>query len=912
MTLIDYAILAKDWSKQGAKTVLLQTIYGTAQDAQGNITANTNKALTPDKGCAMAFNVPQNTALGQGIFKCYGNPIVAGNIMRIRFYDVTGKNYLSFSGHPTVSKTDPGSGGEQLFNLTAALSSGVYHSELGDGKQYFDMVINFGPMEVAAGDYLLVFDWSSGSNTWGNLVRGNATEAPIMGNYPDGTPLPKRAAVSVSGFTGNTFHYDLTSSADTTYAARSYLPACQITIANRPPLVNAGQNQTLQYPDNTADLSGTASDDGLPDPPAAFTTTWAKVSGPGTVTFGNADALNTTVTFSEVGTYVLSLRGYDGQLSTYDYVTIAYKENEAPVVNAGADQTVGILDQVNLDATVTDDGLPNPPAAVTTMWTQQSGPGTATFGNVNAIDTTVSFSAIGVYVLWLTADDSVLSAYDEVTISVSDGSLNSAPVVNAGPDKTIIEPTNSLSLHATVTDDGRPVPPGAVTVQWTQQSGSGTVDFSNANATNTSATFSDFGTYVLRITASDGALQTYDEVTVTYKVYTYEGYEPITRGGSDGTVVHVTNLSDGGGGSLRAAIDGASGVPPGTKIVFDVSGTIHVYSWLHVTTPYITIAGETAGGQGITIDGSGVGGSAVMQINGHDMIFRHLRIRHNGSTREIVQCDGDYNLVFDHLSISGGADGLLDINNGTHHIIVSRCIFYDGTEVSRSYGKYASIHHNLYYGNNRRQPKIVNAEGPYDWRNNLVQYWTGTGTNVEFGHQVNIINNYFGPTDKACENGFHIEPAFTADVYISGNYFTCGYDINGLGDKTDGPNEEPNVITLPATDALRDNVRGDCGAMPRDSIDESIAGPVVNPNEAPTADAGIDKTILSPQNSVTLDGTVYDDGLPNPPGVVTSLWTQQSGPGTVTFGNACFCYYYRDLLRLWRICAAIDCQRQCA
>ena len=71
----DYAILAKDWSKQAGEKVLLQTIYGTAQDSAGNITANTYRALSIDKGMAMAFSVPQNIALDKGSVQMAGNSI---------------------------------------------------------------------------------------------------------------------------------------------------------------------------------------------------------------------------------------------------------------------------------------------------------------------------------------------------------------------------------------------------------------------------------------------------------------------------------------------------------------------------------------------------------------------------------------------------------------------------------------------------------------------------------------------------------------------------------------------------------------------------------------------------------------------------------------------------------------------
>jgi PKD repeat protein/murein DD-endopeptidase MepM/ murein hydrolase activator NlpD len=96
--------------------------------------------------------------------------------------------------------------------------------------------------------------------------------------------------------------------------------------------------------------------------------------------------------------------------------------NTAPVVNAGTDQTITLPNSVSLDATVTDDGLPNPPSTVTTAWSKVSGPGTVTFGNPSLVDTTASFSAAGSYVLQLTANDSLLSSSDDVSITVNPSS----------------------------------------------------------------------------------------------------------------------------------------------------------------------------------------------------------------------------------------------------------------------------------------------------------------------------------------------------------------------------------------------------------------------------------------------------------------------------------------------------------
>src|SRR5262249_35101194 len=159
-----------------------------------------------------------------------------------------------------------------------------------------------------------------------------------------------------------------------------------------------------------------ATDDGVLN---TLTTTWSKVSGPGSVTFGSASALTTTATFSASGTYVLRLTAYDGALTSTSDVTIF--ANGPPVVNAGANQAITWPGLANLSGTATDDGLPNNTLQPT--WSRVSGPGPVTFANASALSTTASFSVSGTYVLRLTASDTAVSASSDVTITVNGDSL---------------------------------------------------------------------------------------------------------------------------------------------------------------------------------------------------------------------------------------------------------------------------------------------------------------------------------------------------------------------------------------------------------------------------------------------------------------------------------------------------------
>ena len=190
------------------------------------------------------------------------------------------------------------------------------------------------------------------------------------------------------------------------------------SMANLPPTVNAGTNQTILVTD-LAQLRGTAADtDSLPS--GVITTTWSRVSGSGTVTFGDLHATNTTASFSTYDTYILRLTVTDGDLTRSSDVTITVNPgsgNTAPVANPGTNQTVTLRATATLKGSVTDDGLPS--GVITSIWSQVSGPGPVSFGDVRVTNTTVTFTLDGVYVLQLWATDSQLSHSNTMTITVT-------------------------------------------------------------------------------------------------------------------------------------------------------------------------------------------------------------------------------------------------------------------------------------------------------------------------------------------------------------------------------------------------------------------------------------------------------------------------------------------------------------
>ena len=370
--------------------------------------------------------------------------------------------------------------------------------------------------------------------------------------------------------------YTLRLTANDSAAAGSADITITVLPVNQPPVVSAGASQVENY-SGSVKLAGTATDDGFPS--QSLTTLWSLVSGPGTVGFNATSATNAVATFSQAGVYVLRLTANDSEYASSSDVTVSL--NLAPVVDAGADQLVSQTNQARLVGTVIDDGLPQ--GTLTTVWSLGSGPGTASFDAATTTNlltgatitnhpaTTVTFSQPGVYVLKLTANDSLATNVSQVTIAV-----NQAPLVNAGANQIVTAPGTLATLNGTAADDG--LPTGSVlSVTWSVISGPGTATFADATTTNTTVSFDQPGAYGLRLTASDSLLSSSSDVTLTVQAV---NQPPLVNAGNSQTNLFPASASLSGtasddglpsGGTLTVVWNVVSG--PGTVAFNDANRT---------------------------------------------------------------------------------------------------------------------------------------------------------------------------------------------------------------------------------------------------------------------------------------------------------------------------------------------------
>ncbi len=337
-------------------------------------------------------------------------------------------------------------------------------------------------------------------------------------------------------------------------------------IVNQAPIANAGPNQSITLPTNSITLFGSGSDaDG-----SVSTYLWTKVSGPA-ATLTNANTPTLSLTNLLEGIYVFQLTVSDNLLATgTDQVTVtvnALATNQTPIAFAGTNQTINLpTNSVNLNGSGSDpDG-----SIASYLWTKISGPA-CTLTNSNQAVLLLSNLVEGTYILNLmVTDNDGATANDDVTVFVLAATTNQSPVVDAGPDISMVFPINSVEINGSVSDaDGL-----IVTYLWTKVSG-GAATLTNADQSSLSLTGLVEGTYIFRLTATDddGAIGS-DNVTVVVQPLA-SNTPPLANAGADQTLTLPTN---------SLIINGIGN---------DAEGAIASYEWLKVSGPSVTIANAT-------------------------------------------------------------------------------------------------------------------------------------------------------------------------------------------------------------------------------------------------------------------------------------------------------------------------------
>lgn len=309
-----------------------------------------------------------------------------------------------------------------------------------------------------------------------------------------------------------------------------------------------------------------------------------------------------------------------------------------------------------------------------------------------------------------------------------------------------------------------------------------------------------------------------------------EGFGRFATGGRGGDVVYVTNLNDSGPGSFRDAVS-----RPKRTVVFGVGGVIQITNRI-VVSPHVTIAGQTAPGDGITIYGNGV------SFSGADhSITRHLRIRmgtRGDRGKDAVALANGHTMIFDHLSVSWGRDENFSISGPVTNVTIQNSIIAQGLQTHSCGGLIqtdggVSLLRNLYINNHTRNPKV---KGVNQFVNNIVYNW-GVGAYIlgdSAGNScANVIGNYFinGPGTRAA--------AFTRGNLNFNLYATNNWqdeNRNGQLDGTELPRDKydtvawrtepfdyPQIATVTPVEAWK-IVATQAGTFPRDGVDNLLIG----------------------------------------------------------------------------------------
>ncbi|WP_019639610.1 Ig-like domain-containing protein [Paenibacillus fonticola] len=321
-----------------------------------------------------------------------------------------------------------------------------------------------------------------------------------------------------------------------------------------------------------------------------------------------------------------------------------------------------------------------------------------------------------------------------------------------------------------------------------------------------------------------------------------EGGGKYTTGGRGGEIYEVTTLADSGPGSLREAVSAGN-----RTVVFRVGGIIQLESPLKIIGDNLTIAGQTAPGDGITVIGY------PTTFEGNNLIVRYMRFRlGDANVTEADSFGGRYkkDIIIDHCSFSWSVDEVLS-PYGNENVTVQWSIIADAMHISKHAkgrhgyggiwgGKNTSFHHNLIANNSSRNPAFDSTAGnSHDFRNNVIYNWGFFASYGGKGAVTNMINNYYKP-------GPETEVIRFMNAETTGSYYIAGNVMDGYPDftednwsgvhkypdyvKLDSPISFANPLPTESAEQAYEAVMQNAGAtLPkRDAIDARIINNVIH------------------------------------------------------------------------------------
>lgn len=696
--------------------------------------------------------------------------------------------------------------------------------------------------------------------------------------------------------------------------------------------VDLGQDRSITLPTKSINLSSSIN---APNPITTYA--WAKRSGP-SATLVNANTSTLTVNSMVEGTYIFRLTVTDNQGNTgFDEVTVTVLPeivNQAPVANAGADQIIAL--PTNL-AVFNGSGSDSDGSIASYSWTKISGPA-ATLQNQNTASLTVSGLTEGTYIFRLTVtDDEGASGYDDVSLTVE--TANISPTVNAGSNKTIQLPTNTIVINGSASD-----PDGTIsTYQWSKRSGP-TATLQNATTANLTATNLLQGTYLFRLTATDNdGAAAYDEVSVFVQAV---NQAPVANAGADQNLKLPVNST---------TINGSGN---------DADGSIVSYSWIKVNGPSATLTNASKATLslsnllqgtytfGLTVtDDDGATGYDEVKItvdaanvnpiaNAGDDIILYLPT--NSTTINGIGTDADGSIAtYQWLKKSGPSVTLTNANSANltiNNVVEGTYTFSfkvtdnEGATATDEVTVFALVSNTPPTANAGSDKNItlptnsLNLSGSgndsdgsiasYSWSNVSGPSVTITGASTSTLQLTNLVQGtyIFGLTvsDDDGATGYdevkvivapepvNIAPNVTAsnDAAItlptnSVNLTSNANDPDGsivsyLWAKISGPSaniSSPGTANTSISNLVagsyvfRITVTDNDGAKASDNVNVTVYEQNINQN--PVVNAGANITIRLPENNVTFNPNVTDDGT-----IVSYEWIQLTGPNSATFNSA--------------------------